>query len=84
MILIKIIISFPALGGAFSLQLRNCRVYLAREGVEVLDEDYFCTLPAQVLFVVAERDVIVKTGKSLLYVLFLYRSCRNQTDSDFV
>uniref|UniRef100_A0A8D8G1B9 (northern house mosquito) hypothetical protein n=1 Tax=Culex pipiens TaxID=7175 RepID=A0A8D8G1B9_CULPI len=48
-------------------KLENCRVYLAQDGVEVLDEDYFRTLPAQVLFVVAERDTIVKTGKWRLF-----------------
>ncbi|XP_029730046.2 DNA fragmentation factor subunit beta [Aedes albopictus] len=48
-------------------KLQNCRVYLASEGVEVLDEDYFRTLPAQVLFVVAEKDVIVKTDFQLMY-----------------
>ncbi|XP_062551288.1 uncharacterized protein LOC134216412 [Armigeres subalbatus] len=48
-------------------KLQNCRVYLASEGVEVLDEDYFSTLPAQVLFVVAERHVIVKTDFQLMY-----------------
>ncbi|XP_055633099.1 uncharacterized protein LOC129773510 [Toxorhynchites rutilus septentrionalis] len=48
-------------------KLQNCRVYLAKDGVEVLDEDYFQTLPAQILFVVAEKDVIVKTDFELLY-----------------
>ncbi|XP_039442174.1 uncharacterized protein LOC120422712 [Culex pipiens pallens] len=48
-------------------KLENCRVYLAQDGVEVLDEDYFRTLPAQVLFVVAERDTIVKTDFELMY-----------------
>ncbi|XP_055594375.1 uncharacterized protein LOC129745369 isoform X2 [Uranotaenia lowii] len=48
-------------------KLNSCRVYLAQDGVEVLDEDYFRTLPAQVLFVVAEQDAIVKTDFELMY-----------------
>ncbi|XP_053695671.1 DNA fragmentation factor subunit beta [Sabethes cyaneus] len=48
-------------------KLKHCRVYLAQDGVEVLDEDYFHTLPAQILFVVAERDTIVKTDFELMY-----------------
>ena len=46
----------------FSLQIPECRVYLAQDGVEVTDEDYFRTLPAQILFVVAGKDTIVQTG----------------------
>ncbi|XP_058447262.1 uncharacterized protein LOC131427779 [Malaya genurostris] len=48
-------------------KLQHCRVYLAQDGVEVLDEEYFSTLPAQVLFVVAERDTVVKTDFELMY-----------------
>ncbi|XP_058818974.1 DNA fragmentation factor subunit beta-like [Topomyia yanbarensis] len=48
-------------------KLQHCRVYLAQDGVEVLDEDYFSTLPAQILFVVAEKDIIVKTDFELMY-----------------
>ncbi|XP_040167924.1 DNA fragmentation factor subunit beta [Anopheles arabiensis] len=48
-------------------KIPECRVYLAQDGVEVTDEDYFRTLPAQILFVVAGKDTIVQTDFELMY-----------------
>uniref|UniRef100_A0A182J889 Uncharacterized protein n=1 Tax=Anopheles atroparvus TaxID=41427 RepID=A0A182J889_ANOAO len=48
-------------------KIAECRIYLAQDGVEVTDEDYFRTLPAQVLFVVADKDTIVQTDFELMY-----------------
>uniref|UniRef100_A0A182M0H1 CIDE-N domain-containing protein n=1 Tax=Anopheles culicifacies TaxID=139723 RepID=A0A182M0H1_9DIPT len=48
-------------------KISECRVYLAQDGVEVTDEEYFRTLPAQILFVVASKDTIVKTDFELMY-----------------
>uniref|UniRef100_A0A182QKM7 CIDE-N domain-containing protein n=1 Tax=Anopheles farauti TaxID=69004 RepID=A0A182QKM7_9DIPT len=48
-------------------KIAECRVYLAQDGVEVTDEEYFRTLPAQTLFVVAGKDTVVKTDFELMY-----------------
>ncbi|XP_052897087.1 DNA fragmentation factor subunit beta [Anopheles moucheti] len=48
-------------------KISECRVYLAQDGVEVTDEEYFRTLPAQVLFIVASKNTIVKTDFELMY-----------------
>ncbi|XP_053675703.1 DNA fragmentation factor subunit beta [Anopheles nili] len=48
-------------------KIAACRVYLAQDGVEVADEEYFQTLPAQVLFVIADKDTIVRTDFELMY-----------------
>lgn len=46
----------------FSAQIKNCRVYLAKDGTEVQDENYFETIDAQTLFVIASASDEVKTG----------------------
>ncbi|XP_058059770.1 DNA fragmentation factor subunit beta [Anopheles bellator] len=48
-------------------KIAECRVYLAQDGVEVMDEDYFRTLPAQTLLVIADKDAIVQTDFELMY-----------------
>lgn len=45
------------------LQLQELHIYLATDGFEVSDEEYFQSLPAQTLFVVAGPDAVITTGK---------------------
>lgn len=40
---------------------------MAKDGTEVVDEDYFSTIPPQTVFVIAGRDDVVKTGNLRLY-----------------
>lgn len=46
-------------------QIDNLRIYVANDGTEVTDEEYFRTLDAQTLFVIANRSEHVQTGKLL-------------------
>lgn len=46
----------------FKLQIKKCRVYLAKDGTEIEDETYFETLESQTLFVIASAETLVKTG----------------------
>lgn len=43
--------------------MAKCLVYLAKDGTEVQDEAYFETIEPQTLFVIAEPDTEIKTGK---------------------
>lgn len=54
---------FSILNMPISLQIDNCRVYLAKDGTEIQDETYFETIESQTLFVIASADTPVKTGK---------------------
>lgn len=47
-------------------QIDNPRIYVANDGTEVSDDEYFGTLDAQTLFVIATNSDHVKTGKTLL------------------
>lgn len=44
-------------------QMKNCKIYLAKDGTEVQDEIYFDSIEPQTLFVAAAPDAIVKTGE---------------------
>lgn len=46
-----------------SLQLQELHIYLATDGFEVSDEEYFHSLPAQTLFIVAGPDAVITTGE---------------------
>lgn len=45
-------------------QIDNPRIYVANDGTEVSDDEYFGTLDAQTLFVIASSSDHVKTGKA--------------------
>lgn len=49
-------------GGALPKQITDPRVYVAKDGTEVTDEDYFGTLAPQTLLVIAAQDEYVATG----------------------
>ncbi|ETN62080.1 caspase-activated nuclease [Anopheles darlingi] len=48
-------------------KIADCRVYLAQDGTEVTDEEYFQTLPPQTLLVIADKDAIIQTDFELMY-----------------
>lgn len=43
-------------------QIKDCRVYLAKDGTEIQDEGYFETIEPQTLFVIASPSELIKTG----------------------
>lgn len=43
--------------------MENARIYLAKDGTAVQDEEYFATLEAQSLFIIATDAKDVKTGR---------------------
>lgn len=48
-----------------SPQIAEPRVYVAKDGTEVSDEDYFATLAPQTLLVIAAQDELVATGENI-------------------
>lgn len=43
--------------------MKNCKLFIAKDGTEVDDEDYFDTLDEQTVFVVAADSDEIKTGE---------------------
>lgn len=50
-----------------SIQIADARIFLAKDGTEVQDEEYFSTLEPQTLFIVAKNADEVKTGTGGIY-----------------
>lgn len=55
----------------FWFQINNARLFLAKDGTEVQDEEYFGTLEAQTLFIVATECDDVKTGETFYVFVFV-------------
>ncbi|XP_075149774.1 DNA fragmentation factor-related protein 4 [Haematobia irritans] len=47
--------------------IKDLRIYLASDGYEVTDEDYFTTVEAQTLFIVAGPDAIITTDSDFAF-----------------
>ncbi|XP_013099804.1 DNA fragmentation factor subunit beta [Stomoxys calcitrans] len=47
--------------------IKDLRIYLASDGFEVIDEDYFTTLESQTLFIVAGADAIITTDSDFAF-----------------
>lgn len=52
------------------LNIPNCKLFLSSDGIEVDDESYFKTLPAQTLFIVAENNGDIKTDFDIILDAF--------------
>lgn len=46
----------------FCSQIDKCRLYLAKDGTEISDENYFETLEPQTLFIIAHDNDTIKNG----------------------
>lgn len=55
----------------FGLQIDDCRVYLAKDGTEIQDENYFETIEPQTLFIIASAETEVKTGMKIHYQFWI-------------
>lgn len=55
-------------------QIENARLYLAKDGTEILDEEYFTTIVPQTVIVIAGKNDFVKTGNSFYFenIFFLF------------
>lgn len=51
----------------FNTQIENARLYLAKDGTEILDEEYFSTIEPQTVIVIAGQNDTVKTGIKICF-----------------